>query len=83
MSAIPPITAMFATLCDLRTQCERQLGAVIDAQRVLHDYRDQAATQSDAQQQLASDLAALASAQRVIVQLPGAAPGSSEPAVTL
>jgi hypothetical protein len=79
-----------ATLWDVRTQCERQMRAISDAQQLMDYYRENPATQLDVKRRLLAHLdvlfqtqavigQALDECERVIVQLPAVGPGPGEP----
>jgi hypothetical protein len=55
---VPEITIQAVTAClwDLRAQCEQQLRALTNAQRVLDDYRDRPAARTYLKHQLQQDV---------------------------
>ena len=63
---MPRIALVSAALWDLRAQCESQMRAVTDAQRVIDHYRDTPHTQEQAKARLLEDLAAIVQAHATI-----------------
>lgn len=86
---MPRIAVVAACLWDLRAQCEQQLRAVTEAQRLIDRYRDRPEAQSDMKRQILSHFAAVVEAQvaaneaiadceRLILQLPATAASGRE-----
>ena len=69
---MPQIAVVAASLWDLRVQCEQQMRAITDAQRLIDKYRDAPDRQCDAKRRLLTDLGLLVTAHATIGEALGA-----------